>query len=667
MTKHTESKCDVLIVGAGPAGLMAARMLSEFVRQQPDLVVRIIDKRSTKVYNGQADGLQCRTIESFQNLGIASRILAEANDMCTINLYNPVDGVLKRTDRIPDTLPGISRYHQVVLHQGRIERHVIDSIDQVSGGRIKVERPIIPESLEIDESKVDDPDAYPITVKLRYMGEEESTPKQFGHGTENGLFRSNLQSQEEEDAHYKLPEGTEAGQIETVHCKYVIGCDGGHSWVRRTLGIDMVGEQTDYIWGVLDAVPASNFPDIRGRCAIHSENDGSIMIIPREEGLVRFYIQMADRAEQGGRVDRSKFTPETIINQAKRIFKPYYFDISELDWFTAYHIGQRVAPKFSRHERAFIAGDACHTHSPKAGQGMNTSMMDTYNLGWKLGLVLTGRADRSLLKTYESERQPFAQALIDFDHKFSRLFSGRPAKDVADEMGVNMDEFKNVFFKGNKFASGTAINYEPSIIVSKGDKSLSKPELARNIEIGTRLQSVQVSRHSEGLPLDIQDLLVTNGAFRILLFAGDVTKPAQMARVTKFAEYLDSEGSVVSQYTPAGRKRDFAIEVLTVHANSRDDVEMHDFPKALFPKFDYNKVYADCETWHKGNCNAHDGYGIAKEEGALIVVRPDGYVAMVAALEDTDKLDTYFGAFLRRPDQALGASTEVEWTKVETK
>jgi phenol 2-monooxygenase len=515
--------------------------------------------------------------------------------MCTIALYNPDEnGVIHRTGRIPDTLPGISRYRQVVLHQGRIERHFLDSIAEVSGGRIQVERPLIPETLEIDESKVEDPDAYPVTVRLRYMSEEESTPVQFGHKTENGLFRSNLQTVEEEDAAYRLPPGAEAGMYETVHCKYVIGCDGGHSWVRRTLGFQMVGEQTDYIWGVLDAVPASNFPDIRSRCAIHSADSGSIMIIPREKGLVRFYVQLQERAEQGQRVNRTKFTPEMVIANAQKIFEPYSFDVSQLDWFTAYHIGQRVTDKFSKDERVFIAGDACHTHSPKAGQGMNTSMMDTYNLGWKLGLVLTGRAKRNLLKTYESERQPFAQALIDFDHRFSRLFSGKPAKDVADEMGVSMDVFKDAFVKGNKFASGTAINYDESVIVAKEGKAStvkSKKELAKYIEVGTRFPSEQVVRHSEGLPLPLGDLLVTNGAFRILCFAGNAADPKQMARLDRLAAYLDSPESVISRYTPASRKRDFAIDVITIHSNSREEIEMHDFPApALYPKYNYDKV-----------------------------------------------------------------------------
>jgi phenol 2-monooxygenase len=111
--------------------------------------------------------------------------------------------------------------------------------------------------------------------------------------------------------------------------------------------------------------------------------------------------------------------------------------------------------------------------SPKAGQGMNVSMQDcknshdtgwtenvltchliAYNLGWKIANVVKGVADRSILKTYESERKAIAHALINFDHKFSRLFSGRPAKDIMDEEGISMEDFKNAFEKGNRFASG---------------------------------------------------------------------------------------------------------------------------------------------------------------------------------------------------------------------
>lgn len=583
--------------------------------------------------------------------------------MSSIALYNPDEnGHIRRTDRIPDTLPGISRYHQVVLHQGRIERHILDSIAEISDTRIKCERPIIPEKMEIDSSKAEDLDAYPVTMTLRYMGEDESTPLQFGHKTENGLFRSNLQTQEEEDANYRLPEGKEAGEIETVHCKYVIGCDGGHSWVRRTLGFEMIGEQTDYIWGVLDAVPASNFPDIRSRCAIHSADSGSIMIIPRENNLVRFYVQLQARADKGERVDRTKFTPEVVIANAKKIFYPYTFDVQQLDWFTAYHIGQRVTDKFSKDERVFIAGDACHTHSPKAGQGMNTSMMDTYNLGWKLGLVLTGRAKRDILKTYEQERQPFAQALIDFDHQFSRLFSGRPAKDVADEMGVSMDVFKEAFVKGNEFASGTAIKYDENLVT---DKSGSKQDLAKNCVVGTRFKSQPVVRHSEGFWMHFGDRLVTDGRFRIILFAGKATDPAQMARIKKFAAYLDSENSVVSRYTPKGADRNSRIDVITIHSCHRDEIEMHDFPgPALHPKWQYDFIYADCDSWHHPHPKSYQAWGVDETKGAVVVVRPDGYTSLVTDLEGTAELDHYFNGILVEPKEKSGAQTEEDWTKV---
>lgn len=88
-----------------------------------------------------------------------------------------------------------------------IERRFLDSIAEVSDGGIKVERGILPEAMEIDSSKVDDVNAYPVTVKLRYLSEEEATPNQFGHKATNGLYRSSLTTAEEEDAMYALPPG----------------------------------------------------------------------------------------------------------------------------------------------------------------------------------------------------------------------------------------------------------------------------------------------------------------------------------------------------------------------------------------------------------------------------------------------------------------------------
>ncbi|KAG6843233.1 hypothetical protein H0H93_001780, partial [Arthromyces matolae] len=131
----------------------------------------------------------------------------------------------------------------------------------------------------------------------------------------------------------------------------------------------MEGEQTDYVWGVVDMIPDTNFPDIRSRCAIHS-NHGSCMIIPREGDKVRLYIQLGieeavDAAS--GRVVKDKMDPEKLLEVARRSMAPYTIrQPKAIDWWTIYRIGQRVAERFSVDNRVFIAGDACHTHSPKA-------------------------------------------------------------------------------------------------------------------------------------------------------------------------------------------------------------------------------------------------------------------------------------------------------------
>lgn len=320
----------------------------------------------------------------MDSFDIGHRAWRESNHILEISLWNPDEkGVLRRSDRIPDTIPGISRFQQVVLHQGRIERFFLDSIESHSD--IRVERGVLPTSLKIDEAQVEDADAYPITVNLRHLTEEEATPQQMStsaNGTvvEDGLFRSNLAADDTADLIAASSLNAKANTEEVVKAKYVIGADGAHSWTRKQLGFELVGEQTDYIWGVIDIVPITDFPDIRARCAIHSASSGSIMVIPRENKLVRLYTQMTTTEKIGDkatRADRSKINPESILAAANRILAPYTLSYRTLDWWTAYQIGQRVGDHFSAHERVFLAGDAVHTHSPKAGQGMNVSMHDS--------------------------------------------------------------------------------------------------------------------------------------------------------------------------------------------------------------------------------------------------------------------------------------------------
>lgn len=657
-----ETHVDVLIIGAGPAGLMAAAWMAHC-----GVKARIIDKRNSKIFCGQADGLQCRSLEIFDSLGFADRVWKEANHMLEICMWNPgPDGTIRRSDRIPDTIPGLSRFQQVVLHQGRIERFFLDNIKKHSKDSIKVERGVLPESLKIDESKVNDDAAFPVTVRLRHLTEEEATPPQQASASKvpDGLFRSNLVQENDEEKLLKQSE-SRAGQDEIVHAKYVIGCDGARSWTRQALGFELQGEATDFIWGVMDVIPITNFPDIRMRCAIHSAESGSLMVIPRENKLVRLYIQLKEVVpDASGRADRSKITPELIFGAAQKILSPYKLDYEYCDWWTAYQIGQRVGTNFSAHDRVFLAGDAVHTHSPKAGQGMNVSMQDCYNLGWKVALAAKGVVKRTVLNTYESERRRVAQDLIEFDHRFSRLFSGRPAKDLLDTEGISMEEFKDAFEKGNLFASGLSIDYGSSVLEAKSSADgvddatqvaslvQSKQSLATGLPIGMRFNSFKVLNQADARPWHFQERLPADGRFRIVLFAGDILSPAQKARVDAFCTALDKPTSFLRRATPASATIDSVVEVLTIHSSPRTETELlRDFPEILHPYdehtgWDYGKVFVDADSYHEGFGDAYKNYGVDKVRGCVVAVRPDQYVGWVGDLEDFGELERYFEGIL---------------------
>lgn len=269
----------------------------------------------------------------------------------------------------------------------------------------------------------------------------------------------------------------------------------------------MIGDSTDAIWGVMDIYLDTDFPDIRKKTVINSEA-GNLVLIPREgDFMVRCYMDLPGKSVPD--VDL-----EYLHERASVIFKPYRINIAKTAWWSAYAIGQRLADFFTKDHRVFLTGDACHTHSPKAGQGMNVSLQDGYNIGWKLGHVLNGRAPPQLLETYILERQDTAAKLIDFDRYLTKLFSSA----YRQEHGITEEHFKDQFLKAGRYTAGLATEYSSSILTRTEDSS---GKVATNITVGMRFPSALVVRFSDGRPLQLAQVLPSDGRWHVVVFAGD--------------------------------------------------------------------------------------------------------------------------------------------------
>lgn len=290
--------------------------------------------------------------------------------------------------------------------------------------------------------------------------------------------------------------------------------------VRKSLGFKMIGDSTNTVWGVMDVYPRTNFPDIRKKAAI-SSNDGNLMIIPREgDSLARFYIEIENATEA------SKLQLEDLHESARRIFSPYSMEIAETAWWSVYSIGQRRADYFTKDNRVFLTGDACHTHSPKAGQGMNVSLQDGYNIGWKLAAVLRGQADPALLETYVSEREKTASELIEFDRNWTKLFSSAYRR----EHNITPEHFQQEFVKAGRYTAGQATHYNDSMIVSLGSSDQS---FAKELPVGMRFPSAQVVRFCDARAVQFVRAMPADSRWHIVVFAGDIRYESALDRLRK--------------------------------------------------------------------------------------------------------------------------------------
>lgn len=611
------SQVDVLIIGTGPAGLTMARQMSEF----DDIKTCIVDMAPGPLLFGRADGISCRTIEIMEAFNSSEMVVKESYQLKQNTFWEPdaknPDNI-RRTEKITDARAGLSEFTHGIVNQARLHELLIDGMrNSITNLEPHYSRELV--DLIIDENLTQDLAAYPITATFKRIDE------------------------------------TGNGKVETVKARYAVGCDGGRSRVRKNLDITMQGDSANKAWGVMDILLNTDFPDIRVKSFIQSKDHGAVMTIPREGGyLCRFYVEL-DLIDKNKRASDLELTEKDMIEKAQKIFHPYKLDVKEVAWWSIYEVGQRIAERFdnrplgsSEHiiPRAFVAGDACHTHSPKGGWGLNTSLPDTFNLGWKLAAVIQGKCDPKLLHTYETERRKVAQQLIDADRELSKLVATRPAAgDSTNQSTVDTAKIEAFMKRQSGFVSGTSIEYYLSFLCTGQENQ----GLATGFKIGQRFHSVEAQRTADGRVQHLGHLVKADGRWRLFVFGGEQSPTDTYSEVYELIDYLAKDNtSPVLKYTPDGADIDSVIDTYAVF--QQQDLSMHDLPKYLWPakgKYglnDYEKVFQQSAE--------NDPYrqrGINTEKGCMVVVRPDQHVATILPLTAHHELAQFFDHFMVEP------------------
>ena len=598
---------DVLIVGSGPAGIAAHAQLAMF----PGVVTRIVERRDGRLELGQADGIQARSVETFQAFGFAPQIIQEAYQITETVFWNPDPenpGSIVRASITPDDETGISEFPHLIVNQAR----VIDYFAEYA--RRGPARADVDYGWEFVGLEVTGEGDYPVKVTLREV---------------SGYSGAGINT---------VDSGVRRGETRVVRAKYVVGADGARSAVRAAIGGSLQGNQSDHAWGVMDVLPVTDFPDYRKKCIIHSEA-GSILHIPREGNhLARIYVDLGEVPENdGGKVRQTPL--ETVIDRANAILHPYALDVKSVAWNSIYEVAHRLTDRFDDEAtspdgraRVFLMGDACHTHSAKAGQGMNVSMQDGWNLAWKLGYVLTGMAGEELLGTYSDERQVTAKNLIDFDLEWSTLMAKKP------EEFAEPGEIERFYLRTAEFPAGFMTEYEPSIVTS-GE---AQQQLATGFPLGKRFKSVRTVRVADAVTVHLGHHHRADGRFRIYAFSDQ-----DRSALDAFAEWLlEAPESPIKRFTPQGVDVDTVFDVKVVYQQSHHEVAIETVPSVFLPGSgplgltDYEKIYAAI-----ADDDIFEQRGISGD-GAIVVVRPDHYVSHILPLTAREELTEYFGRFL---------------------
>lgn len=371
---------DVLIAGAGPIGLTAA---IELIRRGIDC--RVVDPLLEPPQYAKAIGVQPRTLEVFEGMGVLRQVLDVSVRIRGQIVYVNGAEVGRMDIAVPDDVP----FQFIGLPQYATERILRERLHALGG---VIERGAKLETFEERDSEV--------------------------LATLSG------------------PEGEEL-----VQAQYLIGCDGAHSVVRKTLGLTFEGAAFEEQYMLGDVEVDWTQPRGYGIRATHQTDgvvDDVLVAIPLP-GRNRYRVSMLVPDDLASVPPTSKdavahgFEGERKPNLAhiQAVFDrmaPEPARASNLRWSSVFRISHRIVNAYGR-ERVFVAGDAAHIHPPTGAQGMNTGIQDAHNLAWKLALAVQGDAARGLLESYDAERRPVGEEVV-----------GRTVRDAREGIGSDSDD-----------------------------------------------------------------------------------------------------------------------------------------------------------------------------------------------------------------------------------
>ncbi|KAL9127138.1 MAG: hypothetical protein Q9217_003928 [Psora testacea] len=624
---------DVLVVGAGPAGYMAAVTLARY-----GVDFRIIDQRAETIRGGQASGIQPRTQEVWKTLDLQDTLDHRGNHVSEHAFWvaNP-SGKLERTHVGRECIHPTPYPWILAVPQPETEK-VFDSDLNTRGHQ--VDRP----TQLLQYSYTEDPD-YPIHALVKHRF-------------------TNITSE--------------------YRCKYLIGSDGAGSVIRKLLGITSDRSDPDDVWAVADMELETDFPDHRRRCHIRSPA-GAMMLIPSATGLNRIYTQLTPTEVAGlGGVDRFQLgKSDAILMQTEwndtellkilktrmnDVLSSYTTNIKTLHWVSQYRIRQRIIDAFDDGRRVFLAGDACHTQSPKAAQGLNISMMDAYNLTWKIAGVLQGTLQGSVLCTYNTERLQMAQDIVGFDRRVAQLYVNKEFQDDKSQK-----EFQREYYAAHGITAGVGNQYSPNLLIDPEVSAKINSDSSEPLTPGKRLLTPSVTRHMDGQTLNLLDDLPSNGRFHIFIFAGHVFSNSNLSsHFASLAAHFRSTSSPLTRYShssalsiknsskewafentrrTAAQNLGRTVDLFLIHT---DDYYAHSIASlpSPFPDWKY-RIYADQEG--KG----HADLGVDPAVGAMALVRPDGYVGLLTGLDGGAKITEFLDSFMVVAEKQVNGTNRI--------